>query len=105
MIKNKGGNMKKVLEILIFISLLMIVVLYYGWGLSILWNWFIVPLGFPAIGWANGYGIMLVVCMFKEHELKKKINDNEQYKELLFGLVFKPLILIAIGWILLEFSL
>ena len=35
-----------------------------AWAFSLLWNWFIVPLGFPVIDWPLALGICLLIGFF-----------------------------------------
>lgn len=36
--------------------------------ISTLWGWFIVPLGAPVIGWAQAYGLALILAYFKARQ-------------------------------------
>lgn len=47
-------------ELLGVLFVLILTSVYYGWVLSVLWNWFVVPLGVTAIGIAHGVGIYMV---------------------------------------------
>lgn len=44
--------------------------LYQGWALSLLWNWFIAPLGIAKISVIHGYGITLVGGLLKGYSRK-----------------------------------
>jgi len=59
-----------------FIILIVGGILMGGWVISILWNWFIVPLGLPAISLAHSIGLSLMVNVFKGYT-ESKTNEEE----------------------------
>lgn len=54
-----------------------------GYVLATLWQWFVVPLGMPAIGWAHAYGIaaLLVAATFhypiKDRDIAEGVESRE----------------------------
>lgn len=73
-----------------------------GLALSILWGWFIVPLGTPVLSVAQAVGIILIVdvlIIFPSTE-KSEIEDRKWYipaRNILIGIV--TLWLLFFGWI------
>ncbi len=53
--------MKWIARILIAASLIVPLGLFRGWILSILWGWFAVPMGLPALGVAHVWGLALLI--------------------------------------------
>jgi hypothetical protein len=77
--------------------------LYYAWTLTVLWTWFLVPLGMPAIKLAHAYGIGLIAGLFKAAP-----NETKGEKDLLSELVtwaVKPVIALAVGGLVKFFLL
>jgi hypothetical protein len=70
-------------------------VMWSGFVLSILWGWFMVPLGLPALGVAQAIGIALVAGMLT-HQMPR----GEAETSALFAFAFlAPLFSLAIGWV------
>ena len=84
-----------------------------GWVLAVMWSWFMVPLGLPAISIFHGLGIMTVVGMFLVGvyvaigKLSNKFKDKAESSEeaLILGVVTNLvmplvyLIILFMGWI------
>ena len=68
--------------------------LLQGWALSLLWAWFVVPLGAPAIGIVHGYGLMLVVTLCSQPGMKP-----ESLARWLSQAAARPLLFVAVGWL------
>lgn len=77
-------------------------VLINAWALSLLWGWYISPLGFPTITFVEALGLMLVVGLFQtppstgEKSLAGVIGA-------LIGLAIKPILAVILGKLLLHF--
>lgn len=62
-----------------------------------LWNWFIPDaVGLPAIGWEGAIGLSLVWGAIQGYRAN---DDKEPGKTVLTALVFQPLLLLGIGWV------
>lgn len=75
-----------------------------GLAVTVLWGWFIVPLGAVDIGLVHAYGLVLFVNAFTFSGKIKKQNDQD-YK-LLAQMVIHPMavcILLLTGWIAKSF--
>jgi putative flippase GtrA len=75
-----------------------------GWTVSILWEWFLVPLGLPALGIAHAIGISLAVA-FLTHQTDTKKDDRESQEAGLqiFTQVLTCLGTLGVGWIVMKF--
>lgn len=72
------------------------VAIYGGFVLYILWGWFVVPLGVPPIGIAWAIGISAVSALLVPTPPSP---TEDQRTEHLAGVLAKPLIALAIGWV------
>lgn len=75
-----------------------------GWAISVLWNWFVAPLGAPQIGIATAIGISLTVGLIRMKGAKSPERTRRESIEHLIGLVLIPLVGVGIGWIVLQFK-
>lgn len=68
-------------------------VLFNGYAISVLWRWFAVPLGVPAISVAHGIGIDLLMglLVFKAIDLNASADDR-------LKVAFAPVVTLAIAW-------
>lgn len=67
---------------------------------STLWNWFIVPLGVPAINYLHAVGIITVINVFlgsRGYSVSKDI-ENEADLGFLYASI-APLLLLILGWL------
>lgn len=77
-----------------------VIALYAGWVISILWGWFVVPLGVPSVGAVHAYGLALVVAMFTAKcPTKKDDREDLDVGVLIFTPVLLYTILLVFGWI------
>ena len=96
--------------IMFSISFAVLASIFRGWVLTILWDWFIVPLGVPHIGIATALGIVIIVNMLTQHldtKPEKKYTDDASLLELLVQAFAKsflsPLVTLALGAIISSF--
>lgn len=80
--------------ILGFIVIIPLTSIYYGWAISTLWNWFIVPLGVMEIGTAHAIGISCLLGLF----LSTKANQPDKNLYMTIGL--SPVIAVIYGAII-----
>lgn len=78
-----------------------------GWVTSILWGWFIVPLGAPTIGIANAIGLALFVGLFVNRQViaptEGETDTNKSVVKVVLAVLF-PFIALGIGWIIHQFQ-
>jgi len=70
---------------------------------KVLWNWFLVPLGVPAVEWAHALGIGLLVLLVSPHPYRNpKATVKERLDKFIQVGFVKPLFLLGLGWIALS---
>jgi hypothetical protein len=74
----------------------------YGWAVSTLWGWFIVPLGGREISIPLAIGIGLTLGALRFSKTKKE-DDNLGWHEKLIAPVVGPLVAVGLGWIVKQF--
>jgi hypothetical protein len=89
-------------EIVFGIPIVVAVVALFGlanaWVLSILWSWFIVPLGVAQIGVAHTYGIFLMLVFFSHLHDGDEMDRKAARKQLL-RMVLQPFVALLCGWV------
>ncbi len=88
------------------IALVVISALWRAWVLTVLWTWFIVPLGLPAIGIATAIGASLIVGMFMPNQVAKKdttMNKTDAIANVFSVAIGGPAVVLLIGWIVTLF--
>ena len=79
-------------------------VIVNGYVLSILWVWFLVPLGLPVISIAHSIGIAMITSWIT---YQYKVTTQEDKDKVLEGLgivlIVRPLAIIGVGYIVKQF--
>jgi len=70
-----------------------------GFVLSILWQWFALPLGLPEIGVAHAIGIALIVAMLAHQHSHEKQESDDPMASVLAGFL-STLLFLLVGWII-----
>lgn len=82
-------------------------VLLTPWAFTMLWNWFVVPLGFRPTGYVNSMGFLLLVNLvasWKDRPARNDLNDPKRtLKRGAIKLVVGPLFVVLVGTVLLAF--
>lgn len=88
---------KTITIILSFFLFMVFYYIYIGWCLSTIWNWFIVPIGVKSltIPWAIG-----VSLCFQLLAGAKIIPKNKADKEIIYYMVFNPILTVLLGWVI-----
>lgn len=77
-----------------------------GWVLTVLWAWFVVPVfALPLLSTAYAIGIASIIG-FLTHQYQRSDNDLSANDSLIAALAYaigRPLLLLAFGWIVLQF--
>ncbi len=85
---------------MVFVPVVIVyLILAFGFVLSYLWGWFVVPLGVPSIGMMHAYGISLVMSMVSFKPSIHK-DDKEVDKSKVVGLMFAPWFALGLGYII-----
>jgi len=104
---DKGGIMKYLLLIPVFIITYILSVILYGWVFSILWSWFIVPLfSLPVLSVPEAIGIAMIIKMIT-YQYQDPSIGNKSIIELIGNLIgiaiIAPFIILFTGWIVTLF--
>ncbi len=76
--------------------------LLHAYALSMLWLWFIVPLGAPVLGLVPALGVQLVVNAMLQRPPPKVDPENPELAQKAIAVLVVPLALLAFGWIVKE---
>lgn len=74
-----------------------------GWVLSVIWGWFMVPLGAPAIGIAAAIGVALIGHMVAGSWQPTREQTKEEKQADMFRIFFNPLMTLGIAWVVKQF--
>ena len=83
------------------LALLAVSTLWKGYVLSVLWVWFAVPLGAPAVGMIQAMGIALLVSFLTYQHIsspKKEQSTAEAMGDAVAMALMYPLLALCIGW-------
>lgn len=93
--------------IMFTVSGLVLAVVVRGWVLSMLWGWFIAPLGVPEITIASAIGISLVVALLTnktDNSGPTEKRSVQQHIEVVVTHAFlAPLMTLLFGWLIVQF--
>ena len=91
------------ISVVMFLFLAPLFVVYiifsFGFVLSYLWLWFVVPLGVSPIGVLHSYGLSLVVLMMTLRPSIYKNDEKEVDKGKIVGIFLSPWISLLIGYV------
>ena len=73
--------------------------IFKGWVLSVLWEWFVVPLGVPRIGAFWAMGIVLLANMVISVPSGKPWSDRYDVLNSALGAILTGLIALLLGWV------
>jgi hypothetical protein len=80
-------------------------VITYGWALSVLWEWFIVPIfGLSSISITEAMGIALIIG-FLSKQMPSDTKEKDKSLVELFGsylgsTIFYPFFVVVLGWLI-----
>lgn len=85
-------------------GMLALSVIINGYVLSILWVWFLVPLGLPAISIAHSIGIAMVSSWLTyQHQTSKQEGKEKALENLAIIFVVRPLAVLGVGYLVKQF--
>ena len=76
--------------------------IWSGFVLSVLWAWFFVPLGIPAISTAHGIGIALLTGFLRSYRKTDDVSGKDLFVSI-GGWLIGSLLTLLIGWIVKGF--
>ena len=77
-----------------------------GWVLSLLWAWFLVPMGLPAITIAQAIGVSLVISMLTQQFIPDARTAEQRKAQLWHNVlitILHPFMVLLMGWIVRGF--
>ena len=77
--------------------------IYNAWVLTILWGWFIVPLGVKALSIAHAYGFTLVTGLILSTRGIKENKGKDDWVSSIITWLLLPLVALFFGWIAVGF--
>lgn len=77
--------------------------IYNAWVLTILWGWFIVPLGVKALSIAHAYGFTLVTGLLLSNRGIKENKGKEDWVGSIITWLLLPAVALFFGWIAVGF--
>ena|SRR3990167_4864153 len=94
-----------VLYLVLIVVISIVGAIAQGWALSTLWSWFVADFfGLPLLTIPQSIGIALLVGMFFSPSMKEKDEDVlSLFLNLVGKAIFNPLIVVGLGWIVLQF--
>lgn len=95
--------MSILLVLVAMLGIIVAAIVLRAWVLTMLWGWFVVPYGAPAIGIATAIGISLIIGMFTHNISKEKtvkIKTMSDFTSEVMGRAFgNPIVVLILGWI------
>ena len=77
-----------------------------GWAFSLLWEWFVAPLGYPVLSIPQAIGLTMIIA-YATHQYQRDENKGKPFTEVLaWGVslaIVKPLMSLGIGLIIKSF--
>jgi hypothetical protein len=94
--------MKTLLVVIGAIVLVTLSCILNAWALSVLWGWFVVPLGVNALGIAHAFGVSLVASLLVRPH-RDKTTNKEEYAAEIVKVILVPLMALLFGYIAVGF--
>lgn len=77
--------------------------IWWAYALSVLWAWFIVPLGVKSLTVAHAYGVSVVMGMFLGTRGIKENKNQDDWISAVVTWIIYPTCALFFGWIALGF--
>jgi len=97
--------LKAILLILGAVVGLALLGIWWGYAIHVLWAWFVVPIGLPAISIAQAYGLSVLFGLFMNTrglDVGKEKTSDEWAVSVTIG-VLMPAVALLFGWIAVGF--
>lgn len=85
--------------LLVALAALVLMPIYQGFILSIVWVWFMVPFGLPAIGIAWAIGLTIVVRLITHTNRAEPEEEKSKKTARLVGAMLAPLCALGVAYI------
>jgi hypothetical protein len=98
--------MEYLFRIFVPIAVAPALIAWNGYVISILWNWYFVPLGVKPLNWAAGYGISAVICVmtYRVHPTTNHEEETAPVLTMILASLIHPLIVLFFGWLLKSYA-
>ncbi len=83
------------------LALVALLMIEQGWVLAVLWEWFAVPLGAPAITIPGAIGIAVLLSTLVMRRNPKSADDPWHDPFVFYAI--KPVVALCVGWIVKQF--
>lgn len=94
--------MKAIGIITVTLVLMVLSTLLNGWAFSLLWEWFVTPLGYPVLTVPQAIGLAMTIS-YATHQYQKDEHKDKPFSDVLaWGIslaIVKPLMSLGIGLI------
>lgn len=87
------------LSIVGVISLVPLSMIWSGYVLSVMWAWFLAPLGVPALGVAQAIGVSMTVQMLNRYSRADEAAQSPSMWTGITHAAFTPAVALLMGWI------
>ena len=91
--------MGAIIAVVISFGLIAGMMIYYGWAVSILWGWFVVPFGLPSLSIPWAIGLASVAKMIISSGKKTSPEGIEEWTAHLLS----PLFVVGMCWVVKSF--
>ena len=89
--------------VMLGISTIVIAIILRAWVFTVLWGWFLVPLGVPEVSIPTAIGISLIFNLFMQHLAKEESKEKDIINEVVIRAIGAPVVTLIIGWIVTFF--
>lgn len=89
-----------VLIVLLFIVFCVFIYIYFAWVLTILWKWFIVPLGLNELSLKSAFGVILIIGLIRGLRTVSEKDIEINLKQTIWSLISAPALMLFVGYII-----
>ena len=87
-------------KVLLVLAAAPVAAVSHGLAISIMWGWFVVPLGMPSLSIAHAFGLALLLRMVSTRMPK---SDDRDWRALIAASIAAPWLVVGVGWIVNAF--
>lgn len=85
------------------LSTIVVAIVLRAWVLTVLWGWFLVPLGIPEVSIPTAIGIALILGLFTQHLAKEENKEKNIIADIGIRAIGAPIVSLVLGWIVTFF--
>lgn len=72
---------------------------FEAWAVTVLWGWYVMPLGATALKMGHAFGLICLVGMVTHQHVSRDFKDSKQALEFLLHQFFRPAALLFYAWL------